>query len=222
MSRPSQLAKHIKYGWIGLFFDSFSWSFQQRREVLQRRLEAEKAYDDAEKHDQPEDLFAYYLRRLEIPTSFLFEIALGLGTTRDQFSLDIGPFHTYIEICVARADAHAPAVLDERWRRLWESLKAGMISAPTRSGDGKVAAQLAGVMFVCSVVLRRAYERVLPSTPTGVERGFEIAAKSVPIPVDTTQFFTQQLEDVSANLRWLHRQMRQSTPVEVYAVPRWL
>jgi hypothetical protein len=188
---------------------------------LRWRREADAINDEAEKKVEPEDRFLYYLKGLEIATDHLVTVAIGKGTVCKRVTFGGTNVDAFAEACIYRAEVYAPCKEDERWRSLWDSLIAGIKATRGWSADATTAEQVARVIFVSAVILRRAYEGILPSTPTGVERGFEMFATKVPVPIDTALSLPEQMQGVSQNLGWLHENLSKKRSRVYAAHPRW-
>jgi hypothetical protein len=180
-----------------------------RDHALQMRVEAEAASDLREQQVRPADRISFYLRQLETVMSHLAEVAIGIGTARKRVAFRGWVLIFYADVAIERAEeGDRLHQQNEQWRRLWNSLKASIVSIRRWTGDAEKAAQLAKVNFLAAFLLARAYERDSDCGPSEEKRAFEFCAGEVPFPIDATLPLPEQLQFVSRNLDWLHEQLR--------------
>jgi hypothetical protein len=185
---------------------------------LEWRREAEGAYDSSESKANPQDRRAYYLERLEIVAEHLFTAACGIGTIREQVSVGELDLLIYMDICVTRSDSSPPLRdHDECWLSFWSLLKALIVALHNWVGDPLITSQMAAVVFVSCVILRRTYEQHSNYKVSDVDIAFKACAASVPFPIDTDLPLAEQMKLVGSNLQWFHEQLRLAATPR----PRW-
>src|SRR5215204_572183 len=97
--------------------------------MLRFRAEAAATWDAQEERVNPSDRIRFYLRRLQTMTSHLMEVSMGILRPRIDFGGYGWSFFGGAELAIERAEEGDVLHLqNEQWRRLWDSLKAGLVA----------------------------------------------------------------------------------------------
>lgn len=166
---------------------------------------AEAAYDASEQEASPQDLIAYYLERIEIVASHWASITGFFATESNRVNVGDRDLIAYIEVCVQRVEAAGGTnAMADPCVGLWSSFTRAIAAIKGWEGDSGKAVHVVNIIYVCSLVMRRAYRPSPPWEPDTREHVIEMWASSLPFPLDTKIALRDQAQVVARNLRWLH------------------
>lgn len=169
------------------------------------RARAETDLDVLEKEDSPQDLIAYYMERIEIVAAHWAWITGCFATESSRVNVGDRDLIEFVDVCVRRVEAAggADAMADPCFG-IWRSFTRAIAGLKGWEGDSGKAVQIVNIIYVCALMMRRAYRPSLMWKLDTPEHVIEKWAASLPFPLDTRDTLREQAQILARNLRWLH------------------